>query len=82
MKEFNLAVQSERTGETGVHRMLLSLGQVLKKNSVKTILEVFFKTLRTLTDCVPKVITLSNKGDNPFTACLKSFLTAQESLRR
>ncbi|XP_068678368.1 uncharacterized protein [Montipora foliosa] len=83
MKEFNLAVQSERTGETGVHRMLLSLGQVLKKNSVKTILEVFSKTLRTLTDCVPKVVTLSNKeGDTPFHCLAKIVLDCTGELEK
>lgn len=78
LKEFNFAVQSQRTGETGLHRMLLSLDRAmvaLKKSSVKTILDVFSKTLRTLTDNAPIVFTLSNKeGDTPFHCTAKVIL--------
>lgn len=75
MKEFNLAVQSGRTGETGLHRMLLSLDEVLKKRPVQMVLEVFAKTLRTLTDSVPKIITkCNNERDTPFHCLAKIIL--------
>lgn len=75
MKEFNLAVQSGRTGETGVHRMLLSLDEVLKKRPVQMVLEVFAKTLRTLTDSVPNIITkCNNERDTPFHCLAKIIL--------
>ena len=75
MKEFNLAVQSGRTGETGLHRMLLSLDEVLKKRPVQMVLEVFAKTLRTLTDSVPKIITkCNNDRDTPFHCLAKIIL--------
>lgn len=85
MKEFNLGVQSERTGETGLHRMLLSLDriEVRKKSPTKTILEVFSKTLRTLTDNLPSVITLCNKeGDTPFHCLAKVILDCTNELER
>ena len=75
MKEFNLAVQSGRTGETGLHRMLLSLDEVLKKRPVQMVLEVFAKTLRTLTDSVPSIITkCNNERDTPFHCLAKIIL--------
>lgn len=75
MKEFNLAVQSGRTGETGLHRMLLSLDEVLKKRPVQMVLEVFAKTLRTLTDSVPKIMTkCNNERDTPFHCLAKIIL--------
>ena len=85
MREFNLGVQSERTGETGLHRMLLSLDQAMvqKKCSVKTILEVFSKTLRTLTNRLPTVITVCNKeGDTPFHCLAKVILDCTGELEK
>lgn len=86
LKEFNFAVQSERTGETGLHRMLLSLDRAmvaLKKSSVKTILDVFSKTLRTLTENAPIVLTLNNKeGDTPFHCMAKVILDCTGELER
>lgn len=85
MKEFNLGVQSERTGETGLHRMLLLLDRamVLRKSSVKTILEVFSKTLRTLTDNLPSVITVCNKeGETPFHCLAKAILESTGELEK
>lgn len=86
LKEFNFAVQSERTGETGLHRMLLSLDRAMvavKKSSVKTILDVFSKTLRTLTDNAPNVLTLSNKeGDTPFHCMAKVIVDCTGELER
>ena len=85
VKEFNLGVQSERTGDTALHRMLLSLDRVvvLRKSSVKTILQVFRKTLRTLTDSLPCVITLcSNEGDTPFHCLAKVILDCRGELEK
>ena len=85
MKEFNLGVQSERTGETGLHRMLLSLDQTMvrKKSPSKTILEVFSKTLRTLTENLPRLITIFNKeGDTPFHCLAKVILDCTGELER
>ena len=84
MKEFNLGVQSERTGETGLHRMLLSLDQaMIRKSPSKTILGVFSKTLRTLTEHLPHVITICNKeGDTPFHCLAKVILDCTGELQR
>ena len=85
MKEFNVAVQSERTGETALHRMLLSLDRAMvkRKSSVKTILQVFRKTLRTLTDSLPIVITLcNNEGDTPFHCLAKVILDCTGELEK
>ena len=85
MKEFNLGVQSERTGETGLHRMMLSLDRAMvrKKSPNKTILEVFSKTLRTLTENLPRLITISNKeGDTPFHCLAKVILDCTGELER
>lgn len=85
MKEFNLGVQSERTGETGLHRMLLSLDRAIvrRKSPSKTILEVFSKTLRTLTENLPSVITICNKeGDTPFHCLAKVILDCTGELER
>jgi len=85
MKEFNLGVQSERTGETGLHRMLLSLDRAMvrKKSPSKTILEVFSKTLRTLTENLPRLITICNKeGDTPFHCLAKVILDCTGELER
>lgn len=85
IKEFNLDVQSERTGETGLHRMLLSLDQAMvrKKSPSKTVLKVFSKTLRTLTENVPRVITICNKeGDTPFHCLAKVILDCTGELER
>ena len=84
-KEFNLGVQSERTGETGLHRMLMSLDQAMvrKKSPNKTILEVFSKTLRTLTENLPRLITICNKeGDTPFHCLAKVILDSTGELER
>ena len=85
MKEFNLGVQSDKTGETGLHRMLLLLDRamVMRKYSVKTILEVFCKTLKTLTDNLPSVITACNKeGDTPFHCLAKVILDCTGELEK
>lgn len=85
MKEFNVGVQSEKTGETALHRMLLSLDRAMvkKKNSVKTILQVFRKTLRTLTNSLPIVITLcNNEGDTPFHCLAKVILDCTGELEK
>ena len=85
MKEFNLGVQSERTGETGLHRMLMSLDQAMvrKKSPSKTILEVFSKTLRTLTENLPRLITICNKeGDTLFHCLAKVILDSTGELER
>ena len=84
MKEFNLGVQSERTGETGLHRMLLSLDQaMIRKSPSKTILGVFSKTLRTLTEHLPHVVTICNKeGDTPFHCLAKVILDCTGELER
>lgn len=85
MKEFNLGVRSERTGETGLHRMLMSLDQAMvrKKSPNKTILEVFSKTLRTLTENLPRLITICNKeGDTPFHCLAKVILDSTGELER
>ena len=74
-KEFNLGVQSECTGETGLQRMLLSLDRAMvrKKSPNKTILEVFSKTLRTLIGNLPRLITIFKKeGDTAFSLLGKS----------
>ena len=85
VKEFNLGVQSERTGETGLHRMLLSLDRAMvrKKSPTKTIMEVFSKTLRTLTDNLPSIYTICNKeGDTPFHCLAKVILDCTGELER
>lgn len=85
MKEFDLGVQSERTGETGLHRMLLSLDQAMvrKKSPTKMILEVFSKTLRTLTENLPSVISICNKeGDTPFHCLAKVILDCTGELEK
>lgn len=85
MKEFNLGVQSNRTGETGLHRMLLSLDRAMvrKKSPTKTILEVFSKTLKTLTNKLPSIITVCNKeGDTPFHCLAKVILDCTGELER
>ena len=85
MKEFNLGVKSERTGETGLHRMLLSLDQAMvrRKSPTKTTLEVFSKTLRILTDNLPSIITVcNNEGDTPFHCLAKVILDSTGELER
>lgn len=85
MKEFDLGVQSTRTGETGLHRMLLSLHQAIvrRKSPTKAVLEVFSKTLRVLTDNLPGIITVCNKeGDSPFHCLAKVILDSVGELER
>ena len=84
-KVFNVAVQSKRSGETGVHRMLMSLDRAMlwKKSPMKVILNVFAKSLRILTDTNPCVLTASDcVGDTPFHCLAKVILHCTGELER